>query len=424
MRKIIFISLILLLPVFILNGQTEEELRNKIKQSNQVISKLQEEIKEYEIKLNTISSQRQSLSTEVDRLNTSRQKLLTDINLTEEMINNISLKIENIEENITNEEDKMGTSRNSISEVLRKLKYKDRGDNILEIILTYNSFSEYAEDSIRLDKLLESLNNHLIIVEQSKDVLENKKIIETEERNKLLEAEIQLREQEEIIKQNKREKDQLLDQTMNQESAFQNLLTERKKMQEMVEVEIRQAQEELRILIDPDSFPKPGDQILSWPLNNIRITQNFGLTAFAKRNTGLYGSSGHNGIDLAAPVGTPIKSPADGRITGVGDTDLTCRGASYGKWVVIDHQNGLSTIYAHLSLTRSREGEEVKRGSVIGWTGNTGYSTGPHLHFSVAVTEGVKIGNLQSRVPGCGIYRLPLGAPNAFLNPMDYLIKR
>ena len=423
-QKIIFILLLFLLSFGIINGQTEKELRDKIKTSNEAILKIQEEITKYENELSSLGSQKQTLNTEISRLNTTQQKLMADIKLTEEMINNISLKIEDIEGNIADEEDKIDMSKRAISETIRKIKYNELGANILEVVLTYNSFSEYVEDSIKLDKLLEGLNDYLESIEQSKDFLEREKITRIEKRNKLLEAETQLKEQNQIVNQNKREKDQLLSQTRNQESAFQNLLVERKRMQEMIEAEIRQAEEELRILIDPDSFPRPGNEIFSWPLDNIRITQGFGLTSFAQRNTGLYGASGHNGIDLAAPIGTPIKAPAGGRVIGVGDTDLTCRGASYGKWLVIDHQNGLSTMYAHLSLTRIQESEIVKRGDVVAWTGNTGYSTGPHLHFSVVVTEGLKIGSLQSQVSGCGIYRLPLGAPNAFLDPIDYLVKR
>ena len=106
---------------------------------------------------------------------------------------------------------------------------------------------------------------------------------------------------------------------------------------------------------------------------------------------------------------------------GAGDTDKTCQGASYGKWILIEHDNGLSTLYAHLSLIKVSEGQIVTTSQLIGYTGNTGYSTGPHLHFTVYASQGVKVGSLKSKVAGCGTYYLPLASPNSYLNPLNYL---
>ena len=92
----------------------------------------------------------------------------------------------------------------------------------------------------------------------------------------------------------------------------------------------------------------------------------------------------HEGIDIAGPRGTPITAPGDGIVTYTGYR----RG--YGKTVVVDHGYGISTIYAHCSLLHAEEGQRVKRGSLIASVGNTGRSTGPHLHFEVRV-DGVPV---------------------------------
>jgi len=86
----------------------------------------------------------------------------------------------------------------------------------------------------------------------------------------------------------------------------------------------------------------------------------------------------HEGLDISGPLGTPIKSPADGVASFVGFKD------SFGRVVIIDHPaSGFKTIYAHLNKAAILEGQAVKRGDIIGYLGNTGRSTGPHLHYEV-----------------------------------------
>ena len=85
----------------------------------------------------------------------------------------------------------------------------------------------------------------------------------------------------------------------------------------------------------------------------------------------------HNGLDFSAAEGEPIRATADGRVKTVG------RGPDYGKYVVIDHGDRLETRYAHASKILVSEGDLVQREDVIGLVGNTGRSTGPHLHYEI-----------------------------------------
>ena len=111
-----------------------------------------------------------------------------------------------------------------------------------------------------------------------------------------------------------------------------------------------------------------------------------------------------------------------GTVVGSGNMDLAgggrCR--AYGKWIMVKHANGLSTLYAHLSLISISTGQTVSTGDVIGYSGNTGATTGPHLHFGVYATEGVRITNLSSSSYCSGVL-YPLADPTAYLNPLSYL---
>ena len=196
-------------------------------------------------------------------------------------------------------------------------------------------------------------------------------------------------------------------------------ISRKKAISEAFEKELLKFESELKLAIDPKSIPPAGIGILSWPLDKILITQYFGNTDFAIK-TNAYKGKGHNGVDFQAAPGTKVKASLDGIVVGAGDTDKVCRGASFGKWVLLKHNNGLSTIYAHLSLITVAEGQTVKTGNIIGYSGNTGYSTGPHLHFGVYASQGVQVMNKQSLVCG-GVYRMPIADLRAYLDPILYL---
>jgi murein DD-endopeptidase MepM/ murein hydrolase activator NlpD len=115
--------------------------------------------------------------------------------------------------------------------------------------------------------------------------------------------------------------------------------------------------------------------LLRTPLDAARISSGFGM----RRHPILGYGRMHQGVDFAAPTGTPVYAAGDGRISFAGT-----RGG-YGTTIVINHTGGTSTLYAHLSAIQRglRPGSAVRQGQVIGRVGSTGMSTGPHLHFEV-----------------------------------------
>ncbi|MBK5263141.1 MAG: peptidoglycan DD-metalloendopeptidase family protein, partial [Peptostreptococcaceae bacterium] len=108
-----------------------------------------------------------------------------------------------------------------------------------------------------------------------------------------------------------------------------------------------------------------------------RLTTDF---AEIRYNNNVLSSSRHSGLDLAAPLGTPVKAPNNGRVTLAASNLL-----STGNTIVIDHGMGLFTSYYHLDTMNVKVGEPVNKGDIIGAIGTTGFSTGPHLHYAVSI---------------------------------------
>ena len=103
------------------------------------------------------------------------------------------------------------------------------------------------------------------------------------------------------------------------------------------------------------------------------------------------GVHGHNGVDLSCgQIGTPIRAAASGKIivSSVGGW-----GGGYGSFVVISHPNGTQTLYGHMSRVVAESSDNVKQGQIIGYVGNTGKSTGPHLHFEVRGAKNPGVNN-------------------------------
>lgn len=111
-----------------------------------------------------------------------------------------------------------------------------------------------------------------------------------------------------------------------------------------------------------------------WPADG-RISSPFGYRSDPINSL----EKKHEGIDIAAPYGADIRAAANGKVIFSGTN------GNYGKCIIINHNNGISTLYAHASSLLVKEGQTVKKGDVIAKVGSTGKSTGPHLHFEVRI---------------------------------------
>jgi len=368
-----------------------------------------------------VGAEKDNLNNAIKKLDITRNKLLTDIKKTQGQINNETLNIEKLSLEIVEKEKRIRNNNAAIAESLRRINENDNF-SMIEGVLAERNLSEFWENLDTLKRFQEGIKKDLKKLKEVKTALSGDKEEVEDRRSTLISKRGELDDKRGIVDQNKAEKNEILEVTENKESNYQVLLNEKIKQREQFEKELFEFESALQFELDPSKIPPAGRGILQWPLDYIRITQRFGKTADSGR---LYTSGTHNGVDFGISTGSNVYTALGGVVRGTGNTDQFYGCLSYGKWVLIRHNNGLSTLYAHLSGTIVSKGQQVSTGQVIGYSGSSGYSTGPHLHLSLFASQGVelmRLGDIPGRpITRCSNATIPIAPKDAYLDPLIYL---
>ena len=397
-----------------------DDLQAKIDAQNQSISALQSEIAGYQSQLDTISTQKNTLSNAVKSLNVQAAQIGTSVKLTGDKLTATSLKVSALNDSIGATTANIEDLHKAIVASLKQMNENDRQS--LSTILTGKlTLAQVWQDAAAEDALRNSLREKTTALIGTKQTLLTSVSQVQAAKDQLVALSSELKDQQTLVKKSVAEKASLLASTKNQESAYQKMVDQKTAVKNQMQADLDTYESQLKYINDPSELPQTGSKTFAWPLDTIRITQLFGKTVDSAR---LYVTGTHNGVDFAANVGTPAKAMASGVVIGEGNSDLACKGASYGNWIFIKYDNGLSAVFGHLSLIKAPVGERVTTGDIVAYTGKTGYATGPHLHVSVWPSDGVHITSFPSQAcPGRTI-TIPTAAANAYLDPMLYFPKK
>ena len=411
---------ILLGPSLVYAGIVED-LKSKITNTSDQVKNIEKEIAGYNAKLKATQGEKDSLKKALTTLDINKQIVSKDLNLTKNKIDTTNRTIAELDSGISDLNSKVGTNKNYLRKSIQNMASEESlsKTDLFTTLLASDSISDAFDASAALANFQRSLVYHISEIVDSRQDLESVQAEKSAQRNDLVDLNYELAAKQKIIEQTAIQKAELLKITKNKEVTYQAEVKKRQEIKRNLQQEMLAYEEQLRVSIDPSTLPKSGSKVLAYPLSSVVITQYFGNTAFATQNSQVYSGHGHNGIDFSAPIGTRIKAAASGTVVGTGDTDAACRGASYGKWVLIRHNNGLSTLYAHLSTIGVSSGQGIGQGDTVGLSGNTGYSTGPHLHFTVYASKAVSVITRQSRACGTQM-TLPVSAQNGYLNPLSF----
>lgn len=407
------------------NSDEIENLTAQIQEKRKQLEKLDAEIAAQRKLLSETSGQATNLQAKINSLEASRKKILTEIKSTETQIKKAELTINKLDLEITDKQKLVDTHSEGIAESIRRTNTIEN-KSLVERFLSSESFSNFwtdLEQNLTIQSVFNSAIDYLLSI--SAELRETKAQKDTE-RAELAQYKKELDGQVDAMAQTKAEQQDILLKTKNKEAEYKKLLAQKESQKKAFEDEMLDIESKIKILIDPNSYPSAKRGIFSWPLDSVVITQQFGGSQFAKNNPGIYGRAFHPGTDFGISVGTKIKSIGSGKVRSSGNTDAYPGCYAWGKWILIDHTNGISSLYAHLSSILVSPGDEVSEGDVIALSGNTGVTTGPHLHLTLYASQGVKVGKYGAYKPGAsGCAATDASGPfadfNAYLDPMNYL---
>jgi murein DD-endopeptidase MepM/ murein hydrolase activator NlpD len=334
------------------DGLTVEECSKKAKTYEAIIK-----IKKQQA--NTIQSQLSIIDMEQSRNQNDLSKAHDSLQTLEQQIANLQKDIQEKEYLIKYQE--------AVLSNLMQSYYENDQQGILNIVLMEKNFSEifkqldYTEQtSVKISDVLGEIRTVKADLEKNQSDLQAKK----DESEQLKEG---LEQKNLSLQSTENKKQTLLTQTQEEKAQYEKLLNS-------IEDEIYDL--ESGKSVDYSNIPAAKGGYFDYPVSNPRITQGYGMTSYAR--AGAYGGKPHNGIDFGVSY-TSVYAVKEGRVIGSGDNGRY----AYGKWIAIDHGDGLVTLYGHFSKKSVNKGDTVKKGEKIGVSGNTGNSTGPHLHFSV-----------------------------------------
>jgi murein DD-endopeptidase MepM/ murein hydrolase activator NlpD len=249
--------------------------------------------------------------------------------------------------------------------------YKLNRGKYLEILLSSKNFQEFGSRITYFQRLFRQDQN---LLDQTKELVVsfNLQKKQLQDQRELL---VSQQEQYAMLKQKAEDERSSLDEDLTTKSDLMaraleeqtNLEGQKSELVQQIEADQAYIAELLTSRGGMSYTGEPSEAGFIWPIWE-SINSYFGW-----RDWGDF----HRGVDIGAAYGSPVEAAKDGIVVGAEYL------GSYGNMVLIDHLDGLQTVYAHLSGFNVDVGQEVAQGDVIGWVGMTGYTTGPHLHFEV-----------------------------------------
>lgn len=372
-QKIIgIILIIILLATNISMAVTQSEIdsqKNQQTQINNQIDEAKEKQKEIEAKKSKTMKQVESISSQID----SYQSQIDDL---DSQIDDANLKIKEAEQKLVENQEEYEKKQEMFKQRLVAV-YEAGETTYLDFLLTSQSLTDFISNYYLVSEVAQMDAELIEKIEKQKEEIEASKREIEESKEKLTTAKASKESVANELKSAKSEKDKYVAQLSEEEKELEKEIQELKQANDRIANEIKIAEEKYRKELEDLQNSSSNNNNSSGSSSGYLASPVSGpITAQAYYSSGKF----HGAIDYGVSSGTPVHAAADGVVMSTANLS-----SSYGTYVVIRHANGLQTYYAHGTYGSIcvSPGQTVKRGQQIMSSGNTGNSSGPHLHFEV-----------------------------------------
>ena len=382
----------------------EDSITSIIEDKEDRIDEIKAKIKAYKQIIDLKQKQGAALSDQIESLEAQANKLQLEIDTNQKTLAELDADISVLTKRISEKEGTIRGQKEILSELVRTYFFDQARSPRVFLMFAEHEMNPFQADvwtgetGEKVQEVLSGLQALRVSLLAEQETL-------TTKRNQADSLRLQLEQRNVYLETTKDSKANLLAKAQNDAKRYDALVDDLEKEREAIEDEISSIESGKIDSLDMKDVPKFQKGLLSYPVKKVKITQKYGKTTFTRWYTF------HNGVDFGVAIGTDILAAADGKVVAIGNNGRY----AYGRYIAIDHGNGLVTMYGHLSATKKSIGTKVKRGEVIAKSGNTGYSTGPHLHFTVFSTKSFDVVP-SSKVKS--VKDIPVGAT---LNPTNYL---
>lgn len=354
---------------------TTDNLQEELRLRNAEIESIGSRIGEYQKKLQELSNRQAGLQTDIAVISNEVDIAQLDVEALQLTIEAQRLQVEIIERQVQDTVASLKRQKTYLRSILVELQ-RSEGTSSVEIVFSAQGMHEALSAFEHMETLSARLDDQLEDTRDLRDQLQGKQGEQQDRVDGLIELESELEARIIMLEQRKRAIDILVKETNNSESQYRVLMSELRQEQQSITSRILSLQDEIQKRIREEGGEEAedsGQTTITSPLKSYIVTATFRDPTYPFRHL-----SEHTGLDMAAPMGTPIYAAAPGVVSWA-RTGST----GYGNYIVMIHDNGLATLYAHMSGFAVSQDQYVTRGQVIGYVGSTGFSTGPHLHFEV-----------------------------------------
>lgn len=370
--------------------------------NEEAIKCLDKTMRECKAKIDSSQNKQDTLENQLSLIDQDQQRNKIELGVAQKKLSTITERINSLEKEIKERERMLDYDRKVLVGLMQSY-YEYYQQGLLEIVLIGRDFSETMSQADYIEQSGAKVNEILVSIKETKSKIESEH--EELKKNKIESDKLKenLLDRNYYLQANEYQKQYLLTKTQGEESKYRELVAKAEEEKKAIEQEINDL--EAGKVVNYSNLPPTKSGYFTYPVNPVRVTQSYGKTSYSSH----YVSGLHNGIDFGINYSN-IYAAKGGKILATGDNGKY----AYGKWVAIDHGDGLVTLYGHLSKLSVSKGNSVKEGEKIATSGNTGYSTGPHLHFSVFSKNTFEIIE-SSKIKGL---MLPTGGS---INPTKYL---